>query len=167
MAARGLNLRAEIPMSGRTGTVPAGVRTPGRIAAEREGSGAGPAVRPDEAGRGVPLPPGWSLRSCLELGELPSAVPCARLHTRQVLWEWSKQRVLHWVAIRVMLRGDRSRVPGWGRELGRYGGRGDAGVTCAGAADMAAWAGLALLTCVPDRGRAGCDDFASDAISGG
>src|ERR1022692_1141720 len=88
MAARGLNLRAEIPMSGRTGTVPAGVRTPGRITAEREGSGAGPAVRPDEAGRGVPLPPGWSLRSCLELGALPSAVPCARLHTRQVLWEW-------------------------------------------------------------------------------
>jgi anti-sigma regulatory factor (Ser/Thr protein kinase) len=75
-------------MSGRTGTVPAVVRTPGRITEEREGSGAGPAVRPDEAGRGVPLPPGWSLRSCLELGALPSAVPCARLHTRQVLWEW-------------------------------------------------------------------------------
>jgi hypothetical protein len=23
------------------------------------------------------------------LGALPSAVPCARLHARQVLWEWS------------------------------------------------------------------------------
>ena len=30
----------------------------------------------------------WPLRSCLELGALPSAVPCARLHAKQVLWEW-------------------------------------------------------------------------------
>lgn len=30
----------------------------------------------------------WPLRSCLELGALPSAVPCARLHTRLVLAEW-------------------------------------------------------------------------------
>lgn len=27
-------------------------------------------------------------RSSLLLGALPSAVPCARLHARQVLWEW-------------------------------------------------------------------------------
>jgi anti-sigma regulatory factor (Ser/Thr protein kinase) len=30
----------------------------------------------------------WRLRSYLELGALPGAVPCARLHARQVLWEW-------------------------------------------------------------------------------
>jgi anti-sigma regulatory factor (Ser/Thr protein kinase) len=30
----------------------------------------------------------WPLRSFLELGELPGAVPCARLHARQVAWEW-------------------------------------------------------------------------------
>jgi anti-sigma regulatory factor (Ser/Thr protein kinase) len=30
----------------------------------------------------------WRLRSYLELGALPGAVPCARLHVRQVLWEW-------------------------------------------------------------------------------
>jgi len=30
----------------------------------------------------------WPLQSFLELGALPSAVPCARLHTRHVLWEW-------------------------------------------------------------------------------
>jgi anti-sigma regulatory factor (Ser/Thr protein kinase) len=30
----------------------------------------------------------WPLCSHLELGALPSAVPCARLHARQVLWEW-------------------------------------------------------------------------------
>jgi anti-sigma regulatory factor (Ser/Thr protein kinase) len=30
----------------------------------------------------------WPLRSFLELGALPGAVPCARLHARQVVWEW-------------------------------------------------------------------------------
>jgi len=31
----------------------------------------------------------WELRTFLELGALPSAVPCARLHARQVAWEWN------------------------------------------------------------------------------
>jgi len=30
----------------------------------------------------------WELCTSLELGALPTAVPCARLHARQVLWEW-------------------------------------------------------------------------------
>jgi hypothetical protein len=30
----------------------------------------------------------WPFRSYLELGALPSAIPCARLHTTQILWEW-------------------------------------------------------------------------------
>jgi anti-sigma regulatory factor (Ser/Thr protein kinase) len=30
----------------------------------------------------------WGLRTFLELGALQTAVPCARLHARQVLWEW-------------------------------------------------------------------------------
>ena len=30
----------------------------------------------------------WCLCSHLDLGALPSAVPCARLHATQVLWEW-------------------------------------------------------------------------------
>jgi anti-sigma regulatory factor (Ser/Thr protein kinase) len=30
----------------------------------------------------------WPLRDVLELGALPGAVPCARLHARQLLWEW-------------------------------------------------------------------------------
>jgi hypothetical protein len=30
----------------------------------------------------------WPLRSFLELGALPGAVSCARLHTRHLLWEW-------------------------------------------------------------------------------
>jgi anti-sigma regulatory factor (Ser/Thr protein kinase) len=34
----------------------------------------------------------WPLRTFLELGALPTAVPCARLlHTRQVAWEWGFQ----------------------------------------------------------------------------
>jgi hypothetical protein len=30
----------------------------------------------------------WHLHDFLELGSLVSAVPCARLHARPVLWEW-------------------------------------------------------------------------------
>ncbi|HVB43893.1 MAG TPA: ATP-binding protein [Streptosporangiaceae bacterium] len=30
----------------------------------------------------------WPLRSFLELGALPGAAPCARLHARLMLWEW-------------------------------------------------------------------------------
>src|ERR1700759_2379656 len=30
----------------------------------------------------------WPLRSSLELGALPTAVPCACVHTQLVLWEW-------------------------------------------------------------------------------
>ena len=30
----------------------------------------------------------WPLQDFVELGALPSAVPCARQRTRQVLWEW-------------------------------------------------------------------------------
>jgi len=30
----------------------------------------------------------WPLRDFLEYGALPSAVPSARLHTRQIAWEW-------------------------------------------------------------------------------
>jgi anti-sigma regulatory factor (Ser/Thr protein kinase) len=34
------------------------------------------------------MPGDWPLRSFLELGALPGAVPCARLHARQLAWEW-------------------------------------------------------------------------------
>jgi anti-sigma regulatory factor (Ser/Thr protein kinase) len=30
----------------------------------------------------------WPLRSSLQLGAFPTATPCARLHAKQVLWEW-------------------------------------------------------------------------------
>lgn len=38
--------------------------------------------------QGLSLASEWPLRTFLELGAFPSAVPCARLHARQVLWEW-------------------------------------------------------------------------------
>ncbi len=59
-------------MSGGTGTV-CGPGAPGPV---EHGSGAGPACHP------------WPLHSYLELAALPSAVPCARLHARALLWEW-------------------------------------------------------------------------------
>jgi anti-sigma regulatory factor (Ser/Thr protein kinase) len=34
------------------------------------------------------MPGDWPLRSFLELGALPGAVPCARLHARHLAWEW-------------------------------------------------------------------------------
>jgi anti-sigma regulatory factor (Ser/Thr protein kinase) len=33
-------------------------------------------------------PYSWPLRSSLELGALPTAVPCARLHAKHLAWEW-------------------------------------------------------------------------------
>jgi anti-sigma regulatory factor (Ser/Thr protein kinase) len=36
----------------------------------------------------IGLASGWPLLDFLELGALPGAVPCGRLHTRHILWEW-------------------------------------------------------------------------------
>ena len=36
----------------------------------------------------APFAASWPCQSFLELGALPAAAPCARLHARQVLWEW-------------------------------------------------------------------------------
>jgi anti-sigma regulatory factor (Ser/Thr protein kinase) len=50
-----------------------------------------PPADPPAAGTVPSAPgPGWALRSQLELGPLPGAVPCARLHARLVLWEWGQ-----------------------------------------------------------------------------
>jgi anti-sigma regulatory factor (Ser/Thr protein kinase) len=52
-----------------------------------QGSGVSPALHPGEPG---PWPP----HSYLELAALPTAVACARLHARNMLWEWG----LDWLA---------------------------------------------------------------------
>jgi anti-sigma regulatory factor (Ser/Thr protein kinase) len=40
--------------------------------------------------RGTSMARAWPLRSFLELGPYPEAVPCARLHAKAVLWEWGR-----------------------------------------------------------------------------
>jgi len=42
----------------------------------------------EEAGQGDGQDVAWPHQSYLELGSLPTAAPCARLHTKLVLWEW-------------------------------------------------------------------------------
>jgi anti-sigma regulatory factor (Ser/Thr protein kinase) len=36
----------------------------------------------------------WPLSSQIEFGALATAVPCARLHARHVLWEWRMERAV-------------------------------------------------------------------------
>lgn len=51
--------------------------------------GSGPGSEAGRAARRGAMPGSpWPRCSVLELGALPTAVPCARLHARQVLWEW-------------------------------------------------------------------------------
>jgi transcriptional regulator with XRE-family HTH domain len=80
-----LNALGEITMCGTIGTVwqasmgghprPAGGRTATRIP-------------PLPGSHGDDVTARWPRRSFLELAALPSAVPCARLHTRHLCWEW-------------------------------------------------------------------------------
>jgi hypothetical protein len=73
-------------MNGRTGTItrPAAAGSPARHC------GTDLAFQPTgREGRTMPAPTDWPLQSHLELGAFDTAVPCARLHTRQVLWEWA------------------------------------------------------------------------------
>ncbi len=95
-------------MSGSASAYPPRASVGGASAAE-DGTGAvrrvgsPPSV---QSSTPVPFPPswsgrtsvvsGWPLRDFLELGALPSAVPCARYHCRQVLWEWRGLGKLWW-----------------------------------------------------------------------
>ena len=53
------------------------------------GDTAGDSGQADEAGTA------WPHQSFLELGALPTAAPCARLHTTLVLWEWELSTLVH------------------------------------------------------------------------
>lgn len=53
----------------------------------RARKGAGRFLPPADA-QGHDFGDRWPLHSFLALGALPGAVPCARLHVREVLWEW-------------------------------------------------------------------------------
>lgn len=72
-----------LPMSGGTGAVEGTASLRG---SSEPSSGAGPAMHVGRLGIAPQTP--WPLRSYLELGSLPGAVPCARLHSRLVLQEW-------------------------------------------------------------------------------
>ncbi len=80
---RGAGARLE---QGGTGAVsgsaaPVFMRSPGQ--------GGAPMPVPPTLDRGTEMAGHWPVRDFLELGALPGAVPSARLHARQVLWEWA------------------------------------------------------------------------------
>jgi anti-sigma regulatory factor (Ser/Thr protein kinase) len=66
---------------------------PGRCAGSATGGGAGIRIPPFMPLQGYSMHSLWPLQDFLELGALVGAVPCARLHVRQVLWEWGLARV--------------------------------------------------------------------------
>jgi len=66
---------------GAAGRTAAPVRSPRRCAA--------PVPVPPAQDRGTDMAAEWPVQDFLELGALPGAVPSARLHTRQLLWEWA------------------------------------------------------------------------------
>ena len=51
--------------------------------------------RADEADSGRADEAAWPHQSFLELGALPTAAPCARLHATLVLWEWDLGTLVH------------------------------------------------------------------------
>lgn len=59
----------------------------GAAGAWKESSMTGPV--PPTVDRGTHMARQWPLRDFLELGALPGAVPSARLHARQIIWEWA------------------------------------------------------------------------------
>ena len=59
-----------------------------RDAPEASGDGFRPRRQVSSEPLAQPMTHEWPLLSHLELGALPGAVACARLHARQVLWEW-------------------------------------------------------------------------------
>jgi len=77
-----MNGRADAVRSTADGATPAAVGG--------NGSGIGPASTRQ-----------WPRQSYLELGALLSAVPCARLHARQVLWEWGLNHLAETVELLV------------------------------------------------------------------
>jgi anti-sigma regulatory factor (Ser/Thr protein kinase) len=52
------------------------------------GSDVGPALDLGDPVPDEPVPYPWPSHDCLQFGALPTAVACARLHARNLLWEW-------------------------------------------------------------------------------
>jgi hypothetical protein len=83
------------PTSGGAGAV-SGSRP--RARGPELGSGVGPASRREHDRKDEPA---WPFTSHLELGALPGAVPCARLHAKQMLWEWGLNELVSTVELLV------------------------------------------------------------------
>jgi anti-sigma regulatory factor (Ser/Thr protein kinase) len=73
------------------------VVSPGSAPAGRRWQG-GPSSGSGDGSPFAALPDSPS-QSYLELGALPGAVPCARLHARQVAWEWGFQELVDSVEV--------------------------------------------------------------------
>lgn len=84
LAAHGFSVRSPRWEESETGTV-AGTAAP--VRSPRLSAATVPA--PPIQDRGTDMAAEWPVQDFLELGALPGAVPSARLHTRQLLWEWA------------------------------------------------------------------------------
>jgi anti-sigma regulatory factor (Ser/Thr protein kinase) len=60
---------------------------PGRVLPDQEQQIAGTPIPPSHHGHGLEQ---WPLRDQITLGALAGAVPSARAHVRQLLWEWRR-----------------------------------------------------------------------------
>src|ERR1019366_2892611 len=70
---------------GGTGTVH-GTALPASVRGPRQSDA--PVPVPPSRRKGKSMTGQWPLQDFLEFGALPGAVPCARLHARQLIWEW-------------------------------------------------------------------------------
>lgn len=71
---------------GTSGTAPGSVSRP-LVSNPSQRPARAPA--PSSVDRGPDMAHQWPMRDFLELGALPGAAPCARLHARQIMWEWA------------------------------------------------------------------------------
>jgi anti-sigma regulatory factor (Ser/Thr protein kinase) len=90
LPALGVDTGGSNTMSGHTDAVPRTVRHQGCSGGLVSGVGVAP--RMNEPGF-MALSPAMYRRTYLELGALSTAVPCARLHTKQLLWEWGLSKL--------------------------------------------------------------------------
>ena len=60
-----------------------------------------PRLQPGQRAGLVATPYSWPLRSSLELGALPTAVPCARLHAKHLAWEWGLSSITETIELLV------------------------------------------------------------------
>jgi hypothetical protein len=70
----------------------------------------------------------WLLRSYLELGALPGATPCARLHAKQRLWEWGMKELSEDVELVISELVTNAQQVSAGLSGSRFGGRRKLGV---------------------------------------